>query len=105
MTVQAYLIKKIDSKIKDDEIIIEKRIEKTPTFNLTKHENILKLFQDYDGDNTNNDLNGELVIDRISWKKILNNLLKEKYTPDELNIIEKITVDLKNKETIFYECF
>ena len=105
MTVQAYLIKKIDSKIKDDEIIIEKRIEKTPTFNLTKHKNILKLFQEYNGDNTNNDLNGELVIDKISWKEILNNLLSEKYTQDELNIIEKINLDFKNKEIVFYECF
>lgn len=105
MTVNAYLIKKINSKIKDDEIIIEKIIEKTPTFNLNKHENILKLFQNHGSDNTNYDLNGEIVIDKITWKEILNNLLTEKYTSDELNIIEKITNDLKNKEIIFYECF
>ncbi|MDO5859573.1 hypothetical protein [Methanobrevibacter sp.] len=105
MTVQAYLIKDISSKTKDNEITIEKIIEKTPTFNLNNHENILKLFQSNECDNTNKDLNGELTIDKITWKEILTNLSTEKYTPEELNIIDKITKDLKNKEIIFYECF
>lgn len=105
MTVKAYLVKKITSKIEDDEMIIEKKLEKTPTFNLNKHENILKIFQENNGDNTNDDLNGELVIDKDTWQKILNGILTEEYTLDELNIIKKITNDLKNKKIIYYECF
>ena len=105
MTVNAYLIKEINTKIKDDNIIIEKILEKTPTFNLNHNQKILELFQEYGCDNTNDDLNGELVIDKYSWEKILNNILPELYTPIELKIIEKITNDLINKEIIYYKCF
>lgn len=105
MTVKAYLLKKINVKNNKDEIVIERILENEPTFNLNTNKKILELIQKINGDNTNEDLTGELVIDKYTWKKILNNLLKENFTPIELKIIEKITNDLKDREIIYYECF
>lgn len=105
MVVQAYKIKAINTRIDDDNIIIEKILEKTPTFNLRKDEKILKLFLDHEFDNTNNDLNGELFMDKETWLDILNKLKPRNYSSNDLKIIEKITKDLKNEEIIFYECF
>ncbi len=105
MVVNAHLIKKIDIKTTDDEIIIEKILEKTPTFNSRRDDKILKLFLDYGCDNTNDDLNGELIMNKETWSDILNELNYENLTSDELKIIQKITTDLTNNEIIFYECF
>lgn len=105
MSVRAYLIKYL--KINSDEttIKIEKILEKTATFDLTHNEKIFKIFQENEGDHTSSDLNGEIAIDKISWNRFLLNLNKEKYSQEELDIIDKITNDLKNKEIIYYECF
>ena len=65
----------------------------------------MKLFLDYGGDNTNDDLNGELTMDKETWSNILNELDYENLTPDELKIVQKITTDLDNDEIVFYECF
>lgn len=105
MSVNAYLIKKINSKTKDNELIIEKILKKTPTFNLNSHSKIWKLLQEHHCDNVNEDLNGEIVIDKYVWKNILNNLSTENYTSEELKIIKNITKELKNKEIIYYDCF
>ena len=105
MIVNAYLIKEIEIKTTDDEIILEKILERTPTFNSRRDYKILKLFLDYGGDNTNDDLNGELTMDKETWSNILNELDYENLTPDELKIVQKITTDLDNDEIVFYECF
>lgn len=105
MVVKAYLIKTIKTRTEDDELIIEKILEKTPTFNLRTNEKILKLFLDNGFDNTNDDLNGELFMDKETWQEILNSLIPENYSPNDLKIIRKITKDLKDEEIIFYECF
>lgn len=105
MAVKAYLLKKINVKNNDDEIIIERILENKPTFTLNNNERILKLFQESKGDNINEDLTGELTIDRKSWIILLNNILIEEFTPKERNIIKKITKDLKNNGIVFYECF
>lgn len=104
MTIKAYLIKMINMKIKNDEIIIEKKLEKTPAFYLKNNEKLLTQLQKYECNNINDDLNGEIVIDKITWTKILNEGLEE-YTSNELNTIKQITNDLKNNEIIFYNCF
>ena len=72
--------------------------------NSRKDYKILKLFLDYGGDNTNDDLNGELTIDKETWPDILNELDYENLTSDELKIVQKITADLDNDEIVFYEC-
>ena len=105
MTVNAHLIKTINLQTTDDEIILEKILERTPTFNSRRDYKILKLFLDYGGDNTNDDLNGELTMDKETWSNILNELDYENLTPDELKIVQKITTDLDNDEIVFYECF
>ena len=105
MTVNAYLIKEIKLKIKDDDLIIEKILERIPTFNLNHDKKILELFQKYGCDDTNDDLNGELIIDKNTWENVLNNISRDLYTPIELKIIAKITNDLKNNEIIYYKCF
>lgn len=105
MTVNAHLIKTINLQTTDDEIILEKILERTPTFNSRRDYEILKLFLDYGGDNTNDDLNGELTMDKETWSNILNELDYENLTPDELKIVQKITTDLDNDEIVFYECF
>ena len=105
MVVKAYLIKTTNIKTNENEIIIEKILEKTSTFNLRKDEKILKLFLDYGCDNTNDDLNGELFMDKETWSDILSELDYENLTCDELKIIQKITNDLSGEEIIFYECF
>lgn len=105
MVVKAYLIKTTNIKTNDNELIIEKILEKKPTFNSRTNGRILKLFLDYGCDNTNDDLNGELFMDKETWQEILTNLTSEDYTEDELKIIQKISDDLANEEIIFYECF
>ena len=105
MTVNAHLIKTINLQTTDDEIILEKILERTPTFNSRRDYEILKLFLDYGGDTTNDDLNGELTMDKETWSNILNELDYENLTPDELKIIKKITTDLDTDEIVFYECF
>lgn len=105
MTIKAHLIKEINIKDRNEEIKIEKIIEKTPTFNLKSDTNILRLFQEISGDNLNNDLNGELYVDKTSWNTFLNSTKKDKFTSKELKIIKKITRDIENKEFILYECF
>lgn len=105
MTVNAHLIKTINLQTTDDEIILEKILERTATFNSRRDYKILKLFLDYGGDNTNDDLNGELTMDKETWSNILNELDYENLTPDELKIIKKITNDLSDDEIVFYECF
>ena len=105
MGVRAYLVKKVKIENKDNEIIIKRILENKPTFNLNKHEKILKLIQDINGDNTNEDLIGELIIDQISWSKIINKIHLEEYTKNELKIIKKISNDLKNEKIRYYECF
>lgn len=104
MTINAHLIKKINLKIKNDELIIEKILEKNPSFNLN-NKKLLEVFQNHEFDNTNSDLNGEIIIDKITWNKISNELQTKINTKNELEIIKKITKDLKNKEIIYYECF
>lgn len=103
MAINAYLIKQININTYNDEIIIEKIIEKNPTFSLTHHEKIFELIQKHDCDNTNEDLTGEIVIDNESWKKVIINLLSDNLTNEELKIIEKISFDLKNKSVVYYE--
>lgn len=105
MSVNAYLIKKINVKIKNEEVIIEKILEKTPTFNLNNDMKILELFQEYNCDNTNDDLNGELFIDKNTWITILKRLSCENFSVHELKIIKKITKELNNSEIIYFECF
>ena len=105
MTVNAHLIKTINLKTKDNEIIIEKILERTPTFNSRKDGKIMKLFLDYGCDNTTDDLNGEVFMDKKTWQEILANLTPDDYTFDELNILQKITLDLADEEIVFYECF
>lgn len=105
MSIRAYLVKKIKIENKEDEIILKRILENKPTFNLNTNKKILKLFQDTNGDNTNDDLIGELIIDQISWSKIINNLPLEEYTNNELKIIKKISHDLKNEKIRYYECF
>ncbi len=105
MSVRAYLVKKIKIENKDNEIIIKRILENKPTFNLNKNKRILKIFQDTHGDNTNEDLIGELIIDQISWSKIIKNLSLDEYTNNEIKIIKKISNDLKNQDIRYYECF
>ena len=66
---------------------------------------ILQLFQKHNCDNINDDLTGEISIDKETWELILNKLINKQYSNEELDIITKISSDLKNKDYIIYECF
>ncbi|MBR0270695.1 MAG: hypothetical protein IJQ68_01700 [Methanobrevibacter sp.] len=105
MSVNAYLIKDLTIQTTDEEIIIKKILEKTPTFNLSHHNKIFQLFQKHNCDNINDDLTGEISIDKETWELILNKLINKQYSNEELDIITKISSDLKNKDYIIYECF
>ena len=106
MASKAYLIKETNVKTTDDELILKKKtLEKTPTFNLTNDWKILNLFEEYGSDNTNSDLNGELVMDKDSWTEMLNSITLSEFNSSEMEIIEKITADLKDRKMVFYECF
>ena len=102
MSVRAYLIKKIDVNYENDEIIIKKVLNKTPSFKVN-HEKILELF-DYER-NLNEDLNGELTMDRYTWSNILKDLDFSKYSEYELEMIENISNDMKDNDFICYYCF
>lgn len=104
MSINAHLIKKINIKTNNEDIRIEKIIERDPTFNTIKHWKLFELIRENNGDNTNIDLNGEITIDKESWKKILKKILKDETTPEELQIIEKISCELENNEYIQFEC-
>ena len=101
MSINAYLIKNISLKITENEYIYQKTLEKTPTFSITNNENIFKIFQENNGDNTNADLTGEICIDKESWINTISNL---NTTDEETKIIQKISDDFKNKDTLYYHC-
>ena len=65
----------------------------------------MNLFEEYGSDNTNSDLNGELVMDKDSWTEMLNSITLSEFNSSEMEIIEKITADLKDRKMVFYECF
>ena len=74
----------------------------TPSFKVN-HEKILELF-DYER-NLNEDLNGELTMDKYTWSNILNDLDFSKYSKYELEMIENIINDMKDNDFICYYCF
>lgn len=104
MSSNAYLIKEINLKSTKNEIIIEKRIEKDPTFKIANYK-IFKIFQEYGQDNTNEDLVGEISIDKKSFEKFMNSYNPSSYSKEEKRIIAKIESNLKNNEITFYEVF
>ena len=104
MSSNAYLIKEINLKSTKNEIIIEKRIEKDSTFKIVNYK-IFKIFQEYGQDNTNEDLVGEISIDKKSFEKFKNSYNPSSYSKEENRIIAKIESNLKNKEITFYEVF
>ena len=55
--------------------------------------------------NLNEDLNGELTMDRYTWSNILNDLDFSKYSEYELEMIENISNDMKDNDFICYYCF
>ena len=104
ISICAYLIKKNNINVTSNEIIITKTVNLNPSFKLNS-DKILTLFQENACENLNEDLCGELTIDGITWQNILDNLIIEDYTKEELSIIEKISQDIADKEMIQYECF
>ncbi len=105
MTINAHLIKEINIKTNNETIIIEKILEKSPTFNLNRNKKIFELFQEEGYVNLNEDLSGELSMDKQTWEKIVNNLVTNPLSSENLNILKKITLDLKNNEIVYYACF
>ena len=103
MSTKAYLIKDVNIKTNEDNIIFEKVLEKTPTFSLSDDEKIFNLFADNDCDKTGDDFFGELVMDTSTWEDILENL--DELTPHEQSIIDRITTALKYDDIIHFECF
>lgn len=104
MSSNAYLIKEINLKTTKNEMIIEKRIEKDSTFKIANYK-IFKIFQEYGQDNTNEDLVGEISIDKKSFEKFKNSYNLSSYSKEEKRIIAKIESNLKNNEITFYEVF
>ena len=103
VTVRAYLIKKINVKTNEDEMIIEKILEKSPSFSL-KNEKILTIFENNNFTNLNDDLNGEISIDKYSWLKILEDIDYGDFTQKDCLIFEKISNDLSDNDVVYYEC-
>jgi len=104
MSSNAYLIKEINLKTTKNEMIIEKRIEKDSTFKIANYK-IFKIFQEYGQDNTNEDLVGEISIDKKSFEKFKNSYNLSSYSKEEKRIIAKIESNLKNNEITSYEVF
>lgn len=94
MSVRAYLVKQIIVKYEDDELIITKRLNSTPTFNVTRHPEIFELFRNYGQDNTNDDLIGEISIAKDDWNKLnISSFL-----------VDKITKDFNDDDVVVYQC-
>lgn len=105
MSIKAYLIKEMNMKTENEQIKIEKTIEREPTLYLTKNSAIFDLIQKQKLDNLNEDLNGEIVIDKTSWKEILHELNMSNIKKYEKNSINKINNEFKTKDILFFECF
>ncbi len=101
MSVKAYKILINHTTILDNVIKIEKTIEKTPTFNITHHENIFKIFQEYGVDCTNEDCIGQIEIDNLDFENYMDEF---DFTDEERNILKKIKKDLIIDNYLSFEC-
>lgn len=103
MSVNAYLVKDIDLKTTENEIIIKKTLAKDSTFKLSTDFKIFEIFQKFGEDHTNQDCLGEITIDREGFNKFKNSYNPLKYTKEEKRIINEIESNLKDCEITFYE--
>lgn len=101
MSVNAYKILNNNVTILKEIIKIEKTIEKTPTFNISRHNNIFKIFQEFGVDCTNEDCVGQIEIDNGDFEEKIN---KFDFTNEEKNILKIIKKDLIENNYISFEC-
>lgn len=98
MSNDAYLLKRIDFKVNEDEFIFKKVFNKNPSFQL-KDKKIISLFP------INEDNPNELVMDRVTWDKIIKNINYDDFNERELDIISNIALEISHNDTLIFELF
>ena len=105
MSVRAYIIRKFNVHLTDDEIIFEKVVDRTPLFNVWHDSMIFEVFQDYGCDLSNDDAIGEITLSKSGWRNFKKNFKKEGWEEKDLEILNKINEELEDEEDIWCECF
>ncbi|MDO5848228.1 MAG: hypothetical protein Q4P18_01685 [Methanobrevibacter sp.] len=105
MSVRAYILRKVNVKFKDDEIIFERILDRYPLFNVWHHPKIFELFEDYGCDFSNQDAIGEIMLTKKGWKEFVKKFKKDDWSDEELKILETINRELEIDEDIWCECF
>lgn len=105
MSVRAYIIRKFQLEFTKESMIFKKVLDLEPLFNVWHNGNIFGVFEDYGGDFTNHDANGEIMISADDWQCFKKDFKKEDWSAEELEILERIDDELKRSDDLWCECF
>lgn len=105
MVIKAYILRECHVEYLEDKISFQKVFDRNPLFNVCESPNIVKIFQYYGIDFSNEYLIGEMTLSKTGWGFFKKNFNNEEWNEKDIEILNKINDEFKKEEDIWCECF